>query len=95
MTETSCGKVSAEERDEIKRLFQRKLALTELFQALAKMEPQQIEALYEKALQDMGETTQQFQGWWDATARKHGWKAVNGANWRIDFDTCEVFLVQS
>lgn len=93
--ETSCGKVSPEERDEIKRLFQRKLALTELFQALAKMDPKMMEALYEKAILDMGETSQKFQSWWETTASTHGWKAVNGANWRIDFETCEVFLVQS
>lgn len=93
--ETSCGKVSPEERDEIKRLFQRKLALAELFQAVAKMDPTKMEAFYEKALLDMGETTQKFQSWWETAARRHGWKAIMGANWRIDFDTCEVFLVQS
>jgi CXXX repeat modification system protein len=91
--ETSCGKVSAEERNEIRQLFHRKMALTELFQAIGKMDPKQIDALYEKALLDMGETSAKFQAWWDAAAKRHGWKAINGANWRIDFDTCEVFLV--
>jgi CXXX repeat modification system protein len=91
--ETSCGKVTAEERDEIKRLFHRKVALGELFQAIGKMDPKQMDALYEKAIADMGETTMTFQAWWEATAKRYGWKSINGANWRIDFDTCEVFLV--
>jgi CXXX repeat modification system protein len=92
-TETSCGKISAAERDEIKGLFQRKLALGELFQSLAKMEPKFRDEMYDKALTDMGETAQKFQEWWEVKAREHQWKSINGASWRVDFETCEVFLV--
>jgi uncharacterized protein len=92
-TETPCGKVSGDERDEIRGLFQRKLGLQELFQALAKMEPHVRDLMYDKALADMGDTSQKFQAWWENTAKKHNWKSINGGSWRIDFDTCEVFLV--
>jgi len=91
--ETSCGLVTADERDEIRRLFQRKIALGELFQAISKMEPQVMDRLYEKVLLDLGETASKFHSWWDTKARQYKWKTIEGANWRIDFDTCEVFLV--
>jgi CXXX repeat modification system protein len=92
--ETSCGKVTEAERDEIRRLFQRKLALTELFQALAKMDSAAMERLYERALADMGKVSDEFHSWWNATAKKYSWPAANGGSWRIDFVTCEVHLVQ-
>lgn len=92
--ETPCGRVSAEERDEIKALFERKMGLAEVFQALAKMEPEARDQMYDKAVSDMGETSRKFHTWWERTAKKHNWEAVAGGSWRIDFDSCEVFLVR-
>ena len=90
----SCGKVSEEDRDEIKRLFQRKSALSELFLVLTKADGAKLIDMYDKILADMGEATFQFHSWWEKMAKRYKWEAVEGANWRIDFDTCEVFLVQ-
>jgi len=93
--ETSCGKVTETERDEIKRLHQRKIALNELFIAMGKMDPATVEHIYERALADMGETATKFHSWWDLTAKQYGWTSARDASWRIDFDTCEVFLVRT
>lgn len=94
MSEISCGKVTMEERDEIKKLFQRKNALMELFGSLARLEDEQLAKLYERVVADMAKTASEFQRWWERKAQEHDWQAANGASWRIDFDTCEVFLVQ-
>ena len=92
--ETSCGKISDKDRDEIKQLFQRKLALGELFQSLTKMETSKSSALYEKIVMDMGETAFSFSRWWEQTARRYKWPSNPTGNWRLDFDSCEVFLVE-
>jgi CXXX repeat modification system protein len=93
MNETSCGKVSDEERDEIQKLFARKTALGEVVQAMSRMDPKQIEAMYEKVIADLGETSLKFHRWWEETAKRHGWPAIEGAKWNINFETCEVVLV--
>jgi CXXX repeat modification system protein len=94
MADVSCGKVSEVERDEIKLIFRRKLALAEMFLALGKADDTAFDKLYERALADMGETAERFHNWWRTTATRHGWQGAEGASWRIDFDSCEVFLVQ-
>lgn len=93
MSEVSCGKVTVEERDEIRSLFQRKNALTELFGSLAKLEEGVAAKLYEKLVVDMGRTATEFHAWWERKSQQYAWQSAEGANWRIDFDTCEVFLV--
>jgi len=94
MTEELCGKVTQEERDEIKELFMRKNALAELFLVLGKLDSGSFNPLYEKVVRDMGETTHAFHAWWDNKAAQYGWKGAEGGNWRIDFQTGEVYLVR-
>jgi CXXX repeat modification system protein len=94
MSDISCGKVTIEERDEIKKLFQRKTALAELFAPLAKLEDAALDRLYEKVIIDIGKTSTEFHNWWEQKAKQYAWDSIDGGNWRIDFDTCEVFLVQ-
>jgi len=85
---TPVGKVSAEERDEIQSLFERKNGLAEL----AKIVSVDNAPLYEKLVKDMGETSVRFQRWWDETSAKYQWRSAPNGNWEIDFDTCEIFL---
>ncbi len=85
---TPVGKVSAEERDEIQSLFERKNGLAEL----AKIVSVDNAPLYEKLVKDMGETSVRFQRWWDETSTKYQWRSAPNGNWEIDFDTCEIFL---
>ena len=93
MSEVNCGKVTTEERDEIRGLFQRKNALTELFGSLTKLDETAATKLYERLVVDMGKTTAEFHAWWERKSQQYEWQVIEGANWRIDFDTCEVFLV--
>lgn len=83
------GKVTFEERDEIKLLFQRKNGLVELARILT---PDN-NLLYDKLVNDMGETQTKFQNWWDRMAQKYDWERSSGGNWEIDFDTCNIYLI--
>lgn len=83
------GNVSAEERDEIQTLFERRNGLNEL----AKIVTADNADLYEKLVKDLGETGTRFQSWWDRMAQKYQWESVEGGHWEINFDTCEICLV--
>ncbi len=48
--------------------------------------------LYDKLIRDMGDVSIKFQNWWDTTSTKYGWEAKPGKKWRIDFETCNIFL---
>lgn len=83
------GQVTAEEKNEIQALFERRNGLNELAMILTA----ENEALYEKLVKDMGETGTKFQNWWDMMAQKYQWESVEGGNWEINFETCEIYLV--
>lgn len=82
------GKVSAEERDEIQRLFERRNGLNELSKILSPSN----EELYEKLVKDMGVTSVKFQNWWDRMSTKYNWESIQNAHWEIDFETCLIYL---
>lgn len=83
------GKVSAEEKDPIQALFERKNGLSEL----AKILTADNSELYEKLVRDMGETGSKFQQWWDTMAEKYRWEGSQDGHWEINFETCEISLV--
>lgn len=82
------GQVTPEERDEIKRLFERRNGLNELAKVLTADDTE----LYEKLVGDMGATSVKFQDWWSSNAAKYSWEGVDGGQWQINFDTCEIFI---
>ena len=82
------GKVTEEEKKEIQSLFERKNGLNEL----AKILTADNEMLYERLVQDMGETSSKFQGWWDRMAIQYHWERIENGHWEIDFATNEIFL---
>lgn len=86
---TKIGQVSSEERDEIQKLFERRNGLTEL----AKVISADNNELYEKIVIDIGQTSAKFQNWWREKSEKYGWLSVDGSNWEIDFQTCDIYLV--
>jgi len=86
------GKVQEFERDEIRNLHIRKSGLSEAFAILARTEGFELTGLYPKMVADMGQVAIEFQTWWDRTAKQYGWVGKPGKKWRIDFDTCEIFL---
>lgn len=83
------GQVTPEERNEIQTLYERRNGLNELAKILT---ADNVE-LYEKLVKDLGETGTKFQNWWDRMAQKYKWESVQGGNWEINFETCEIFLV--
>jgi CXXX repeat modification system protein len=91
MQKKNIGKVSEQERDEIKSLFERKNGLTELFKIIDSNNAQ----LYEKVVKDMGETSTKFQKWWDDNSKKYKWIAKEDSHWEIDFETCIIYLAKN
>lgn len=84
------GKVTPEEKNEILTLFERRNGLNELAKILTADNAE----LYERLVKDMGETGSKFQDWWNRMAEKYQWESVEGGNWEINFDTCEILLVE-
>lgn len=89
MVKQIIGQVTIDEKNEIQTLFERRNGLNEL----AKILSPENEELYEKLVKDLGETSTRFQNWWDRMAQKYQWKSIDGGNWEINFDTCEIYLV--
>ena len=83
------GQVTEDEKREIQQLFERRNGLKELAPILKAEESE----LYEKLIQDMGETSAKFQSWWDRMAEKYHWESTEKSHWEINFDTCIIYLV--
>ena len=89
VTRKVIGQVTPEEKNEILHLFERRNVLNDL----AKLLTADNAELYEKLVKDLGETGSKFQSWWDRMGAKYQWESVEGCNWEINFDTCEIYLV--
>ena len=44
---------------------------------------------------DLGQTTIKFQNWWNRHAEMYHWDFTENGHWEIDFETCEIFLVEN
>lgn len=84
------GKVTEEEKNEIQQLFERRNGLNELAKILTADNTE----LYERLVSDLGETGLRFQSWWDRMSVKYQWESIEGCNWEINFDTCDIYLVK-
>lgn len=82
------GQVTEDEKNEIRQLFERRNGLNEL----AKILTSDDEALYEKMVKDLGETSIKFQAWWDSKAQKYNWEKIENGSWSIDFNTNQIYL---
>lgn len=83
------GKVTEEERNEIQALFERRNGLRELAQVLTTDNDE----LYNRLVNDMGENTSLFQGWWNRMSKKYNWEGTEDGHWEIDFKSCEIYLL--
>ena len=83
------GRVSELERDEIQTLFERRNGLTELAKILTADNAE----LYERLVNDLGETSTKFQQWWNRMGDKYQWESAENGNWEIDFNECKIYLV--
>ena len=66
MEKKKVGIVTEEERDEIQKLFRRHSGLTDL----AKIVTADNTELYEKVVNDLGDTNTKFQDWWNKKGEK-------------------------
>lgn len=83
------GRVTEQERDEIQMLFERRNGLNELAQILTADN----EDLYNRLVNDLGETASKFQNWWNRMETKYNWEGAENGNWEIDFQNCLIYLV--
>ena len=95
-TRPPVGQVSPEERDEIRRLFERRSGLAELARSLAGMSQAELanSVLYDRIVTEMGEVATRFQAWWQEKAAQYGWESSPEGAWQIDFNTCAVYLAK-
>ena len=89
MEKKKVGVVTAEERDEIQKLFRRHSGLADL----AKIVTADNDELYENVVNDLGDTNTRFQDWWNKKGEKYNWESAENGRWQINFDTCEIYLV--
>lgn len=89
MKKKEVGIVTAEERDEILKLFRRHSGLADL----AKIVTADNVELYEKVVNDLGDTNTKFQDWWNKKGEKYKWESAENGRWQINFDTCKIYLV--
>ncbi len=91
------GKVSSEEKDEIQRLYNKKSGLIELSRILFAETQEELEnsPIYEKLTVDLGKTNEDFNNWWKKVSQKYSWESIPGYRWEIDFNSCEIFLIQA
>ncbi len=95
MVKEKVGIVTKEEKNEILRLYERKIALTELLMTLTiPTLDEEKNYLYKKIIGDMGRTKLLFDSWWGKNAKKYNWKFHEGGKWNIDFKTNEVFYIE-
>lgn len=83
------GFVSEQEKQEIQQLFERRNGLNEL----ARIVNADNDALYQKLVKDMGETSTKYQQWWDKMYEKYQWEKSENGSWEIDFQTNEIILL--
>lgn len=83
------GKVTESEKREIQALFERRNGLVELAKVVVSTD----ETLYEKVVQDLGQTSTKFQNWWDRMSAQYQWERRDDGNWEIDFQTNDIYLL--
>ena len=88
--------VTTEERDKILQLYERKNGLKELFLSLKSFTEEDLQEnhLYNKLIDDMGKTQQEYQAWWDTIVEKYELQKRDGYHWQIKFESREIFLVK-
>jgi CXXX repeat modification system protein len=87
------GRVTGPQCEEIKALFERKNALTELFKTLAESNPIN-DTAYEKVVADLGKVTTRFSQWWATTSQQYQWESAPNGRWEIDFEDGSIYLAR-
>lgn len=95
MASQKVGSVTEQEKKDMLRLYERKLALQELVITLPTqcLDQDSKDELYDRIMIDMGTNKLKFDKWWAEMAQKYGWMALPNGQWNIDFETNEIYLV--
>jgi len=81
-------KLTDEEAEEIKDLFERRVAL----ENLSKIVDPDNQKMYDKLVSDYGKALLSFNSWWEDMGKKYEWKA---GEWGVNFETNEVYVINS
>lgn len=82
------GKVTDQEKEEIKELFEKKAALESLKNLNLN------ETVSMRVDDDLDSVKLLMQDWWQKYAQKYNWKGMgSNKNWEISFSTGEILLV--
>ena len=94
MARTKIADVTDDERNEIRRVYERRTALTELLLTLDSpdLSSSDREALQTSIEEDLARTQDRFEGWWLAVGAKYRLERADHCTWMIDFDTKELWL---
>jgi len=95
MYKEKIGTVTEEEKDEIQKLYERKLALNEL---MLTFDHQWVtrelrDKLYDKISIEIPNANKMSENWWNEKACKYHWKSVANCKWTIDFEKNDIYLV--
>ena len=90
------GMVTVEEKNELMILFERKLGIEELAVTLESdlLAAEKKDQMQDKMISELGKTKLKLQAWWDKMYAKYNWKSVEGNKWNIDFQTCEIYIIE-
>ncbi|MCR3759780.1 CXXX repeat peptide modification system protein [Clostridium felsineum] len=96
MINEKVGIITTEEKEEIEVLYERKLALEELAMTLdnPEFDKNSRSKIYERIIEDLGKSKVEFECWWEEKSKKYQWKSIEGYQWKINFETREIFLVE-
>jgi CXXX repeat modification system protein len=86
------GTVTSDEAATLRRLYERRNGLLELFKVLPDLSGDGADALYGRIVKDLGEVMTGYEEWWNGMSRKYGWENTKGKSWEIDFESREVLL---
>ncbi len=87
------GKLTEGESEVIQKIYQRKMALLELLPTLKlSLEQKSVDYLYEKIVNDLLDTNQKMQKWWEDVASEHKWSYGEKDQWSVNFNTKEVMI---
>lgn len=95
MVKEKLGVVTEDEKEEILKIYERRLALNEVFMTISNpsIEESTKEELYQKVIADLGQTKLKFDLWWQNISTKYKWKIKENGQWQIDFENREIYLV--
>ena len=99
MTTIKLGTISESEANQVMEMYQRKIALENLFLVLSERQAINDQdtatgtnIMYEKLLKDTADIQQKLGTWWQEISEKYGWEYDRTQTWEIKFLTKEVFL---